>query len=365
MQLRRCTSIFILLLCSLVASCGKSETAVAPSEGAAGQVRELHGTVTATRAGQKPRTLAASDTIFVNDSLHTADDASIVILFAHNNARWQLGSGYQGKVVDSLAWRTKRHEASALVRTEHTQTAAAGRDSEREAAESVETLEIAPAEEMPAPEPSASESKSPSDSLDLSVPHKGESDKDTRHRNQKDGRATTTRTRRSNHKPEFKLPAPPPPPTPVTQTAPRQESAPGRSDEDDDEFMGGIGSSPLGRTGIRSAATGGGGKAKGDDGSEKTQHIGSGTKKNGNKAKRDKRSSSKRSFIQGIGKTCSIVYKQKGSITVLLRVTNSRISQLVVKGDSSLTETKRCIKQKLETTKYQGSSSDKVIITLQ
>ncbi len=356
MQLRRCTSIIILFLCSLVASCGESETAVVPTEGAAGQVRELRGTVTATRAGQKPRILTESDTIFVNDSLRTADDASVVILFAHNNARWQLGSGYKGKVVDSLAWRTKRHEASALVRTEHTQTAAAGRNSEREAAESIETLEIVPVAEMAETKSSASEPESPSDVPDQAAAQERESDKNTQR-----SAPSATSTRPPKYKPRSKpapaaapAPAPPPParapspppgaPSPVT--APLGESALGGSD--DDAFTGAMG------VGTTKADTSRHGHASGGDGSK--------TKRRQRPARATSKS---RTLINGIGKTCSAKYKQKGSVSVSLTVTRSRISQLVVTGDSSLAATKKCIKQKLRATQHQGTFSDQVTITLQ
>ncbi len=357
MQLRRCTSIFILFLCSLVASCGESETAVVPTDGAAGQVRELRGTVTATRAGQKPRILAEADTVFVNDSLHTADDASVVILFAHNNARWQLGSGYQGKVVDSLAWRAKRHEASALVRNEHTQTAAAGRDSEREAAESVETLEIAPlARALDEPEPTATEEKKrEGGSPGASAPEPSAPTKAKRDKKPIRGRGYQRPKQHQRPKRRTSTLLTPAPPSPMPRPIPATESI-GQGGFDD------FGKGGLGSKGGRRNEKIGSGVGKSPGASAKTADT------TETSPKRDD-ASSKMNLINQfnrVGNTCFKKFPQNSAakVQISISVKNSQLKKITVAAGGNLTKTKACIEQKLKSASYRGSFSHTITITL-
>lgn len=136
MQLRR---VPLLLGCFLLfATCDSKKTA--PTSGPAGQVTEVEGKVSASRAGQEERALKKGNTVFADDTIVTSTDGRVEILLDHNNARWQLAASKERRVDESAAWRAERQELSAFDKTEAVKTVAAGRNSTREAAESKETL---------------------------------------------------------------------------------------------------------------------------------------------------------------------------------------------------------------------------------
>ncbi|MDQ3333954.1 MAG: hypothetical protein M4D80_02245 [Myxococcota bacterium] len=158
-----------VLAVSAGASCSKKADAPAASVGAsAGKVVEITGKVDATRDG-KTRTLALGGDIFRDDQIATAADGSVTIELFHNGAKWSVVSNKQARVDSSLAWGLDKQAASTAV--EHN-SAAAGRNAERSAADTASTTamteaakpgamqaptapitEAAPA--APAPEPAA------------------------------------------------------------------------------------------------------------------------------------------------------------------------------------------------------------------
>ncbi len=109
--------------------------------GPAGSVLKVTGSATATQEGKLSRALVSKDVIFSDDTIATGPASSLVIEISHNQARWEIGAGYVGRVDQSLSWRAKRQSVSALQHSESIATAAAGRNSEGEAAESQENLE--------------------------------------------------------------------------------------------------------------------------------------------------------------------------------------------------------------------------------
>ncbi len=147
MQSLRFAFPLILGLCALALSC-KGKTESPPDQGPAGIVLSVEGEASAIRDG-KQRMLFAETPIFRDDTIHTGADSSLSVRIYHNNATWQIGANYEGQVDASLSWRAKRQKVSALQRSEHVATAAAGRNSEGEAAESQENLrpidELSPA----------------------------------------------------------------------------------------------------------------------------------------------------------------------------------------------------------------------------
>ncbi len=126
-----------ILAVSAVASCGSKEAAPAATPGApAGKVLELTGTVTATR-GSEVRTLIQGGEISADDVIDTAAESRVVILVAHNNARWDLGPSRKSKVGESLAWTAAKQVGPAAVVKEETSTA--GRHAEKTAATTTTT----------------------------------------------------------------------------------------------------------------------------------------------------------------------------------------------------------------------------------
>ncbi len=114
--------------------CG-AEGGDAPRAGVAepaGRVLELHGAVTAAREGVPARALGPGDSIYRDDTVTTAPDASVTILLAHNQARWNLAGGKERRVDGSAAWRAERSSGSgsAFDDDEALPTSSAGRHSE-------------------------------------------------------------------------------------------------------------------------------------------------------------------------------------------------------------------------------------------
>jgi hypothetical protein len=126
-----------ILAVSAVAACsGKSDPPAAQPGVSAGKVVELTGKVTATR-GTDVRTLTEGGEISSDDVIDTAADSRVVILVAHNNARWDLGPNKHGKVADSLAWTAAKVDRPAAAVKEETSTA--GRYADKNAATTATT----------------------------------------------------------------------------------------------------------------------------------------------------------------------------------------------------------------------------------
>ena len=128
-------------LCASVSCSSSDHKSVETVAGPAGSVLKVTGSATATQEGKQSRALVNKDVIYRDDTIATGPASSLVIEIAHNNARWEIGAGYVGRVDQSLSWRAKRQSVSALQQSESIATAAAGRNSEGEAAQSQENLE--------------------------------------------------------------------------------------------------------------------------------------------------------------------------------------------------------------------------------
>lgn len=122
-----------MLTVAATAGCKDRSAAPAVQPGvAAGTIVELAGRVTATR-GAETRALARGAEVSGDDVIETGADGHVVILLAHNNARWQLGANKQAKVAGSLAWNAPKQDGPAAQVEEA--TTAAGRHAERAGAE--------------------------------------------------------------------------------------------------------------------------------------------------------------------------------------------------------------------------------------
>jgi hypothetical protein len=124
-----------LVLLLVLASC-KDDAPAAPATSAAGKVVEVTGKVTDNGAA-----LAAGDSVREADVIDTGTDGHIVIELAHNQARWELGPNKHQKVSESIAWTLPMQEATKPI---DQNTAAAGRNAERSAADSTSTTTLAP-----------------------------------------------------------------------------------------------------------------------------------------------------------------------------------------------------------------------------
>lgn len=186
-----------VLALSAFASCksDKSDTpAVAAATAPAGKVIELTGKVEATRSG-KTRELAVGAEVYADDQVSTAADATVTIELFHNNARWAVTSNKQARVDASLAWGLDKQQASKSV--EHN-SASAGREAERSAAETRDTAAESMKKEAPEAAPAAAPMAAEPPAVGAAPPQE-----------------------------EAKPVAPPPPPPPP---APERESAPVRRD---------------------------------------------------------------------------------------------------------------------------------------
>ena len=126
-----------LLAVTAATACDRGGAAPAARPGAiAGEVVEVTGEVTAIREAAR-RTLRAGAKVSSDDLVETGAGGHVVIVLAHNNARWELGENQQQQVASSLAWGLPRKEGPAAAGTEH--TAAAGRHGERSAASAATT----------------------------------------------------------------------------------------------------------------------------------------------------------------------------------------------------------------------------------
>ncbi len=141
-----------VLAVSAIASCkGQSDAPTVAVGAAAGKVVELTGKVEATRDG-KTRELAIGGEVFADDQIATTADSTVTIELFHNGARWAVVSNKKSRVDASLAWGLDKQQASKTV--DHN-SAAAGRNAERSAADTGATAEERKEESMPAAAPVA------------------------------------------------------------------------------------------------------------------------------------------------------------------------------------------------------------------
>lgn len=120
---------FVVLL-----ACSKRDAADVAAP--AGKVVEVAGTVSATRNGAT-RKLAVADQVFSDETVDTGSDGSVTIELAHNHARWAMEPGQHKRVDESAAWKLAEQSGSAVA-VDHA-TSAAGRNAERQAAETQAT----------------------------------------------------------------------------------------------------------------------------------------------------------------------------------------------------------------------------------
>ena len=114
---------------------------------AAGKVVEVSGTVT-VRHNDVASPLAKGATVEGDDVIETGADGNVIIELSHNLARWELGANKKSKVNESTAWGLAKK--SGDVANVEQDTAAAGRNAERSAADTSVSAESAPAQAAPA-----------------------------------------------------------------------------------------------------------------------------------------------------------------------------------------------------------------------
>ncbi len=159
----RVLALVAVLACGKTAQTPPPAPALAPvAAAAAGTVEALEGHVTAQRA-QAPaaRSLALRDSVWADDTVVTADQASVSIRLRHNHALWLLEGGQSRRVDSAAAWRAPQQAAQVALADHQAAptTASAGRHSEQEAAQTGEAA-TRPAAVM-APAPSAAEQTKP------------------------------------------------------------------------------------------------------------------------------------------------------------------------------------------------------------
>jgi hypothetical protein len=133
-----------ILMLSYGPACSSKDDAPHAEPGApAGTVIEVAGAVT---VAAKP--LARGDAVAADDVVETGADGTVVIVLAHNNARWELGPNKHVKAAESLAW--SQPKSDGLAKHVDQDSAAAGRQGERAAAQSGAEAPIAsPADTAP------------------------------------------------------------------------------------------------------------------------------------------------------------------------------------------------------------------------
>jgi hypothetical protein len=158
MRLNRFAPWLLLGCLIIVTGCGK-EKAV-PSSGPVGHVVVVKGEVRAQRAAQrgaaqegaaqggaaqegaqqKARLVQVDDVVFADDTIVTSGEASVQILITHNGALWELGERSSRRIDKGIAFRATKKGEAPLDRKELVATAAAGRNTTREAGDSVGTI---------------------------------------------------------------------------------------------------------------------------------------------------------------------------------------------------------------------------------
>lgn len=214
------------LALSAASACKGTSDAPAVQPGApVGKVVELSGDVSATRGSAK-RVLATGQEISGDDVIETGAQGHVRILFAHNNAAWELGPSKKVTVSESLAWKLPKQDTPA--ETVDEATLAAGRHAERETVTTTSTAptppsaQAAPAQTEPAPDPMAA---APGGGGDLKAKRKErpapveknkpaavEENKPAAVEENKRAPAKTMGSRRMDSAPLMDPPAPPPPP---------------------------------------------------------------------------------------------------------------------------------------------------------
>ncbi|MCB9537250.1 MAG: hypothetical protein H6704_13440 [Myxococcales bacterium] len=133
----------LLLLVGLWAGCSSSAPDEAPAPAAgddtpAGVVLAVEGEVTATRAaeGSAARALAVDAEVFADDTVKTAEGASVTVRLNHNNANWTLEGGKARRVDKGAAWRAPKGEPQPVAEApgKRIDTTPAGRHAAVEAA---------------------------------------------------------------------------------------------------------------------------------------------------------------------------------------------------------------------------------------
>jgi hypothetical protein len=134
----RVLSLVIACAIWIVAGCGSGESARAKVDpaAAAGDVREVTGTVTGVLAGER-RALSVGDVVAAGELIETGGDGDVVIELRHNHVHWHLGPSQARKPLDAAAWTASAPTDRADPGGDR--TAAAGRLAEREGADTAST----------------------------------------------------------------------------------------------------------------------------------------------------------------------------------------------------------------------------------
>jgi hypothetical protein len=138
----------------VAAACSKSSDA--PASGPAGRVEAISGSATATRAaaGSAARPLGEGDEVFADDTIATAEGATVRIALAHNGATWELTGNLSRRVDESPAWRAaKASGESTFAAGDPDRTTAAGRHTERMEAPGAPPPAAAAPPPPPSPDP--------------------------------------------------------------------------------------------------------------------------------------------------------------------------------------------------------------------
>jgi hypothetical protein len=145
--------IVLVAALGLAAACesGSSGQGKAPETSApAGKVVDIEGTVRARPAQGEARVLALGDEVRGADIIETEADGSVQIALHHNGAQWFLGPDKQRQVSESEAWRLPSQPRQPLLARTADPTAAAGRQAERHAADTLATARPVEIEERAA-----------------------------------------------------------------------------------------------------------------------------------------------------------------------------------------------------------------------
>ncbi len=133
------------VLCLLfVANCG--EKTAAPQSGAVGHVSSIEGKASAQRNDEPERTLVLNDIIYAEDTIRTSAESSVRVSLTHNGANWSIPENTTRKVRESKAFKAKKSSSTLAAKSNHG-TSAAGRNTEREAGDTVATLARRPQED--------------------------------------------------------------------------------------------------------------------------------------------------------------------------------------------------------------------------
>lgn len=121
----------LLALLILTGACKADDPGPRDPAIAAGDVREVTGTVTATR-DQASRALGVGDVVASGDRIVTGPDGEVVIELRHNHVRWRLGPDQAKTPMEAAAWSAPPPTAAEI---SGDRSAVAGRHAEREAAD--------------------------------------------------------------------------------------------------------------------------------------------------------------------------------------------------------------------------------------